>query len=114
MAAIRIPKTPARAFNKHRPISKLLKSQIEHLEWAIRPASERKPYQLPKSSIRTEGEAAARIAELTRRLHPEAGSPPPAIVGPAVVPPSPTKAAPSRKRPLKRRPAVKGGARRRG
>jgi len=73
MAVIRVPRTPKSAFNKNRPASKLLKSQVEHLEWAVRPASERKPYQLAKSksSIRTEGEAAARIEELTRLLHPE-------------------------------------------
>ena len=39
MAVIRVPKTPKQAFNKNRPASKLLKSQVEHLEWAVRPAS---------------------------------------------------------------------------
>ena len=40
MAVIRVPKTPKRAFNKNRPASKLLRSQIEHLEWAVRLALE--------------------------------------------------------------------------
>ena len=87
MAVIRVPKTPKQAFNKNRPASKLLKSQIEHLEWAVRPASERKPYQLPKTTVKTEGEAAARIEELTRRLLPEgAASAPPISEPPSAAP----------------------------
>jgi hypothetical protein len=96
MAEIRIPKTPKSAFNKNRPASKLLKSQVEHLEWAVRPASERKPYQLArsKSMIRTEGEAAARIAELMRLLQPALAPTPPAA---ADTPPAPrTKERPAR------------------
>lgn len=89
MTVIRIPKTPAKAFNKDRPLSDLLKGQIEHLEWAIRPAAERSPSNM-KSIKRhmptTEGEAAVRIEELTRRLHPG---------GAAVQPPSPAAAGPA-------------------
>jgi hypothetical protein len=96
MAVIRIPRTPMSAFNKSRPASELLKKQVEHLEWAVRPASERKPDQLAKSKsmIRTEGEAAARIEELTRLLHPEGAKSPP-VVTPPVVPP-PTRTPPAR------------------
>src|SRR5262249_32050543 len=90
MATIRVPKTPARAFNKNRPPSSLLRSQIAHLEWAVRPAYERKPHQLPKVKVKTEGQAAERIAELTARLHPKAAKP--AVVGDttAAQPPVPT------------------------
>ena len=97
MAVIRVPKTPKKAFNKNRPASKLLKSQVAQLEWAVRPASERKPYQLPKASVRTEGEAAARIEELTRRLHPEG-----AKAGPPVAEPQAARARP-KKKPAKSR-----------
>ena len=71
MAVIRVPKTPKRAFNKNRPASTLLRSQIQHLEWAVHPASERKPGQLRSRPVKTEGEAAARIGQLTRLLHPD-------------------------------------------
>jgi hypothetical protein len=97
MAVIPVPKTPKQAFNKNRPISKLLRSQLEHLEWAVRPASERKPHQLPKTSVRTEGEAAARIGELTRRLHPEGTTSAPPVAEPqAAVPRAKKKRAKSR------------------
>jgi hypothetical protein len=72
MAIIKVPKTPKRAFNDRRKPSDLLRRQIEHLEWAIRPAAERKPGKLKVKPVRTEGEAAARIARLTERLHPQA------------------------------------------
>jgi hypothetical protein len=107
MAVIRVPKTPKRAFNKNRPVSKLLKSQIQHLEWAIRPASERKPYQLPKSSIRTEGEAAARIEELTRRLHPEGAKSAPPVVAPSAITRTRTQPARTPKKRAKSRPRSK-------
>ena len=82
MAVIRVPKTPKGAFNKNRPVSKLLKSQLDQLEWAVRPASQRKPYQLPKTSVRTEGQAAERIGELTRLLHPEGAKTSPTLAEP--------------------------------
>src|SRR5262245_24439168 len=86
MDTISVPKTPRSAFNTNRPASKLLLSQVEHLEWAVRPASERKPAQLARSKavVRTEGEAAARIAELMRQLYPDAAGVP---AGPAAVTP---------------------------
>jgi len=71
MAVIRVPKPPKRAFDKSRPPSSLLRSQIEHLEWATKPKSRGKVVGGRAKSIRTEGEAAAYIEELTRRLHPE-------------------------------------------
>jgi hypothetical protein len=68
MAVIRVPRTPRRAFNKKRRASELLLRQIDHLEWAVLPASQRKPAQLPKLKVKTEGQAADRIAVLTRQL----------------------------------------------
>jgi hypothetical protein len=63
---IPVPKTPKRAFNTHRRPSALLLNQIAHLEWAARPASSRKPKQLRVKRVRTEGEAAKRVAYLTQ------------------------------------------------
>jgi hypothetical protein len=83
---IKVPKTPKSAFDKNRPASSLLQAQIEHLEAAVglyqppRKRAARKPRQ------RTEGEAAAYIGELTRKLHPQIASPvapPGAVVKPA-------------------------------
>ncbi len=71
MAVIQVPKPPKRAFDKNRPPSSLLRSQIEHLEWATKPKSRGKVVGGRARSIKTEGEAAAYIEELTRRLHPE-------------------------------------------
>jgi hypothetical protein len=71
MNTISVPKTPASAFNPKRRASKLLTSQILHLEWALRPAPQRQPKDFKKiKPPKTEGEAAARIEALTRQLHP--------------------------------------------
>jgi hypothetical protein len=69
MAVIKVPKTPKRAYDTSRPAGDLLKRQIEHLEWAVRPASQRQPAQLPEPFTKTEGEAAKHIAILTKQLH---------------------------------------------
>jgi hypothetical protein len=70
MATIKVPKPPRRAFNPNRRASDLLKQQIEHLEWAVRHAGERRAagYHKSKAVIRTEGDAARRTAELVQRL----------------------------------------------
>ncbi|ODS56012.1 MAG: hypothetical protein ABS36_06140 [Acidobacteria bacterium SCN 69-37] len=68
MKPIRVPKTPKSSFNKDRRPSKLLLDQIEHLEWAALPAWQRKPQLLrkyQKKRVRTEQQAAERIAQLT-------------------------------------------------
>jgi hypothetical protein len=81
MAVIRVPKTPKKAYDPNRPAGDLLKRQVEHLEWAVRPASQRDPKQLKLNMPRTEGEAAARIAKLTTQLHP-VSAPAPAAAAP--------------------------------
>ena len=65
MAVIKVPRTPKKAFDPDRPASDLLRRQVEHLEWAVRPASERKPDMLPKRGPKTERDAAAKIERLT-------------------------------------------------
>ena len=72
MATIKVPKPPASAYNPKRRASQLLKDQVIHLEWAVRPASQRQPSQFAKiKPPKTEAEAAARIEALTRQLHPD-------------------------------------------
>lgn len=63
---IRIPKPPASAFNKHRPVSELLWSQVEHLAAVVK-----KDIDDDRRAISTEGQASAFIRKMTRILHPE-------------------------------------------
>ena len=110
MAVIKIPKTPAKAFNKDRPVSDLLKGQIEHLEWAIRPAAERGPSRMQavrRRAPRTEGEAAARIEALTRQLHPDGAVVPPPASAAAIAPPADVVPSPGRKKAAQARTATK-------
>jgi len=69
MATIKVPKPPESAFNRERPVSSLLRSQLEHLQRA----EFRLPAELQTNiyinAIKTEGEAAAYIGQVTQRLH---------------------------------------------
>jgi hypothetical protein len=106
MAVIRVPKTPRKAFDPQRPAGTLLQSQLKHLEWAVRPAAERKGKTFKVKPARTEAEAAARIAKLNAKLHLQATAPrdvmPPIPDLPAARPPAATP-----KRPAKQRPKAK-------
>jgi hypothetical protein len=66
MAVIKVPKTPKKSFDKDRSPSALLLDQIAHLEWAALPASQRRAGRLPRPKVKTEGQAAERIAQLTK------------------------------------------------
>ncbi len=66
MAVIKVPKTPKQAFNSNRRPSALLLAQVKHLEWAALPASQRKTHEFDKHPVKTEGQAAERIAQLTK------------------------------------------------
>jgi hypothetical protein len=80
---IRIPRTPASAFDRDREISDLVRTQVRHAYQALhewwRTADAVRP-----ESVQTEGEAAKYIKMVTRILHPEAT---PAVPMPA--PPAP-------------------------
>ena len=120
MVVIRVPRTPKKAFNEDRPASTLLLDQVKHLEWAVLPASQRKPHQLPKGAVRTEGQAAGRAAQLMKILaeQREAAAAAPApdgvpVAAPVKLPPVPRAAAASRAkascvRAPKRRAAARG------
>jgi hypothetical protein len=74
---IKVPRTPAGAFNASRRPSALLLAQIEHLQWAALPASERAPGTIPPPDVKTEGEAAERIGNLTKAVLAANGKPTP-------------------------------------
>lgn len=101
MAIVKVPRTPKSSFNKNRRPSALLLDQIKHLEWAALPASRRKPGQLAKyKQVRTESQAAERIAQLTAIVLKAKKAPPPVADGvqPRVVlPPLPKAARSTRK-----------------
>ncbi|PYT07493.1 MAG: hypothetical protein DMF60_06965 [Acidobacteria bacterium] len=63
---ISIPKPPASAFNKHRPVSELLWMQVEHLAAVVK-----KDIDDERRAIRTEGEASDFIKKYTALLHPD-------------------------------------------
>jgi hypothetical protein len=70
--SIRVPMPPASAFNKDRPAGCLLQAQVRHFHHAesARLPKEKRDGRRPQD-IRTEAEAAAYIAKITRLLHPQ-------------------------------------------
>ncbi len=117
MAVIKVPKTPKRAFNPDRPPSGLLRAQVEHLE----AAAQRVQGALRHRKVRTEGQAALYIQQLTAQLYPhdvpvpepDGGSPLAAprrsVAGPArrAAAPKPRKATRKAKAPARRTAARK-------
>jgi hypothetical protein len=75
MAIIRVPKPPASAYNPKRRAGTLLQHQLLHLEWAARPAKDRKNLPARVKPARTEAEAARRIAALTEQIQRQAREP---------------------------------------
>ncbi len=69
--SIRVPIPPASAFNKDRPAGCLLQAQLRHFHHAesARLPKEKRDGRRPED-IRTEGEAAAYIAKITKLLYP--------------------------------------------
>jgi hypothetical protein len=105
MAVIKVPKTPRKAFNTKRKPSKLLLDQLAHLEWAVRPASERKPADFRPKAVRTEGRAAVRIAQLTSQLLEQSARGAGTAAEPASRNPRPPMAGAGRRKP---KPGKKG------
>ena len=67
-----IPRASRKAFNKNRPISTLIQTQIRHLhevEMALPPEQQT---GIDISLIKTEGEASDYIRRMTSILHPKA------------------------------------------
>ena len=69
---ISVPKPPASAFNKDRPIGCLLQAQLRHIHHAesARLPKEKRDGRRPEE-MKTEAEAAAYIAKITKLLHPQ-------------------------------------------
>jgi hypothetical protein len=75
MKLIRIPKTPRSAYDPKRKVSSLLKAQIANLE----AVTYKRQGVTRASRPKTEGQASAYIADLTRQLHPEVPGAAPAL-----------------------------------
>jgi hypothetical protein len=72
VTVIEVPRPPAAAINKNRPISELIKAQLQHIRHAESgrlPKHKRSGVKL--EDIRTEAEAAKYIRGITQLLHPQ-------------------------------------------
>ena len=74
---ISIPKPPASAYNKNRPVSELLWMQVEHLAAVVKKdidddtRATKVTIDEERRAIRTEGEASDFIKKYTAVLHPD-------------------------------------------
>jgi hypothetical protein len=86
METIHVPGPPKEAFNKNRPISDLIRAQVNHLKHveASLPADRRSG--IPQHEITTEDDAARYIASMTSLFKAQAATP--------AVPAAPAKPAP--------------------
>ena len=75
MKLIKVPKPPASAMNKDRPISSLLKTQLLHVQKAEFRLPARAQTNIYINAIKTEGEAAEYIRQVTTNLHKEHATP---------------------------------------
>jgi hypothetical protein len=74
MAIIKIPRPPASAVDKDRPVSSLLRSHLEHMQEAEFRLPAKMQTNVYINAIKTEGEAAEYIRKVTERLHASHGS----------------------------------------
>jgi hypothetical protein len=69
MPMIHVPRPPKSAFDPNRPVSALLKAQVEYLHHAARRLPLRYRSEIYINAIETEGEAAQYIREVTESIH---------------------------------------------
>src|ERR1700679_3984311 len=69
MVVIRVPKVPDDAYTPCRPVSALLKIQIEHVHEAEKRLPTRYRSEIYPNAIKTEGEAAEYIRLVTEGIH---------------------------------------------
>jgi hypothetical protein len=69
MALIHVPRPSKRSYDPNRPASDLLKMQIEHLHHAERRLPLRYRTDIYVNAIKTEGEAANYVREVTEAIH---------------------------------------------
>jgi hypothetical protein len=99
MEPIHVPRPPKEAFNKDRPVSDLIRSQVEHFQHleSKLPASVREA--IPQQRVTTEGDAARYIAAMTHVLLGQA--PGSSAARPALLPmPAPARVVPAKGLPM--------------
>jgi len=69
MALIHVPKPPKSAYDPNRPMSSLLQSQVDHLQEAESKLPLEYCSKIYSKAIRTEGEAAQYIRDVTEAIH---------------------------------------------
>ncbi len=69
MALIHVPRPPKSAYDPDRPMSSLLKSQVDHLREAESKLPLRYRSEVYMRAVRTEGEAARYIRDVTEAIH---------------------------------------------
>lgn len=69
MPVIHVPRPPKKAMNPQRPVSALLKTQIEHLQQAELRLPLRHQTSIYVNAIKTESEAAEYIGAVTNAIH---------------------------------------------
>jgi hypothetical protein len=69
MTFIHVPRPPKGALNPNRAVSSLLQAQIQHLHAAERKLPLRCHSKIYINAIKTEGEAAAYIRDVTEAIH---------------------------------------------
>ena len=75
MEPIRVPRPPKEAFNKHRPMSDLIRKQVEHFKHLEHKLPEHVRKMLPQHHIATEDDAARYIGPMTALLRSQAAPP---------------------------------------
>ena len=69
MTIIKVPKPPQSAMDKDRPVSSLLRSQLEHIQEAEFRLPARQQTNIYINAIQTEGAAAEYIRQVTAAVH---------------------------------------------
>jgi hypothetical protein len=69
MTMIHVPRPPKNSMNLHRPVSSLVLTQVEHMHTAEKRLPLRYRTETYVNAIKTEGEAARYISEVTAAIH---------------------------------------------
>ena len=69
MTVIHVPRPPKEVMNPNRPASALLLNQVEHMHVAEKRLPPRYRTEIYVNAIRTEGEAARYVSEVTKAIH---------------------------------------------
>jgi hypothetical protein len=69
MTMIHVPRPPTNSLNLNRPISSLIRTQVEHMHTAEKRLPLRYRTEIYVNAIKTEGEAAKYISKVTAAIH---------------------------------------------